>query len=538
MAATRVEPGTSLVDRLAKKLSGPRPDRRRFLSRVTLGATALTVDPLRFLLEPVSAYDAVCGSENTCGEGWSVFCCTINNGSNSCPSGSFVAGWWKSDASAFCGGGPRYIIDCNQSCGSPCSCTCPTGTCDNRRSCCNQFRYGQCHQEITCYGPVRCRMVSCRPPWEVDASCTTASSTDNRTSDHNAPCNDYSPGWPDVGAMPSSGPVVLNHDGRIEAFGLTALGGTLVNVYQFAIGSGWSGWNPIGGTFTTPNGVSVGRNPNGSLQAFVRGSGGQITTTRQGAIGTGWSAFTGLGGSFQSAPQVARNLDGRLEVFAVGTDGKLKHAWQREPGGTTFASWVDFGGSFSGEPVVGATKDGRLIVLCVGTDTKLYAAAQTAPNAGWTPLVALGGTHTGRPAISLDANGTLVAACLDTSNRVVVYVPSGFGWKVSQTIEGELAQPPSFGTNADGRLELFAIDPSGALLHSWQNASGGPFGAWFSLGKPGTSTYTGKPSVISNDDGRLEVFAVAADGRLWHDFQKTRNGPWFGPTYLGGSLAE
>src|SRR5690606_23806243 len=125
----------------------PGHGRRSFLGRVTLAASALTVDPLRFLMEPVSAWDAVCGGGNTCGEGWSVFCCTINNGSNSCPSGSFVAGWWKSDASAFCGGGPRYILDCNQIAGVGCNCYCPTHSCDNRRTCCNQFRYGQCHQE-------------------------------------------------------------------------------------------------------------------------------------------------------------------------------------------------------------------------------------------------------------------------------------------------------------------------------------------------------------------------------------------------------
>ena len=56
--------------------------------------------------------------------------------------------------------------------------------------CCNQFRYGQCHQELACVGPVVCRVASCRPPWEVDPTCTTASATANETALHTAPCLD------------------------------------------------------------------------------------------------------------------------------------------------------------------------------------------------------------------------------------------------------------------------------------------------------------------------------------------------------------
>ena len=61
-------------------------------------------------------------------------------------------------------------------------------SCDGRRACCNQFRYGQCHQEISCYGPVVCRVATCTPPWQYDPSCTTTSATDNATLSHGAPC--------------------------------------------------------------------------------------------------------------------------------------------------------------------------------------------------------------------------------------------------------------------------------------------------------------------------------------------------------------
>lgn len=194
-----------IVQRAATALSGRGSDRRRFLSRAALVGSALAVAPAEFLLKPGTAYAAVCGSAATCDAGYTAFCCTINNGINACPPGTVVGGWWKADGSGFCGGSARYYIDCQGECTRcsngctagesfctsncwNCSAHCASGTCDSRRVCWNVFRYGQCHQEVGCTGPVACRVVSCTPPWQVDPSCSTASATDNYTADHSAPC--------------------------------------------------------------------------------------------------------------------------------------------------------------------------------------------------------------------------------------------------------------------------------------------------------------------------------------------------------------
>lgn len=174
-----------LVHRASAILGGGRTSRRSFLTRTAIVGSALAVGPIDFILKPGTAYGHVCGS---CSDGWTAFCCTINSGRNSCPPGSFIAGWWKADNAAYCCGAARYIIDCNATCPTRCSCRCAGGSCDNRRTCCNQFRYGQCHQEIACYGPVVCRVATCTVPWKYDPSCTTASATDNRTVEHGAPC--------------------------------------------------------------------------------------------------------------------------------------------------------------------------------------------------------------------------------------------------------------------------------------------------------------------------------------------------------------
>jgi hypothetical protein len=184
---------TTLTERLVNKvaLRKGRTSRRGFLGGAALVGAALAVDPWSYLTRPASAYDAVCGSDNTCAAGYTVFCCTVNAGSNTCPPDSFIGGWWKADSSNFCGGTARYYIDCNAYRDGRYTCHCNTTTCDQRRVACNQFRYGQCNTQIpySNTGPVLCRVVSCTPPWvQYGATCSSSAATDNNTATHSAPC--------------------------------------------------------------------------------------------------------------------------------------------------------------------------------------------------------------------------------------------------------------------------------------------------------------------------------------------------------------
>ena len=193
--------GQRAVDRVTGWLSG-RTSRRGFLLRAGLLGTALAVDPKGYVLRPGTAYAAVCGPGAGATSGWTVFCATINDGVNACPPGSIAAGWWKADGASLCGGKARYIVDCNAQCttctsagtragicSSTCwNCSCDSGlpgTCDQRKVCCNAFRYGQCNQQVRQVGGVHCRVVSCTPPWRFE-ECSTSPATDNRTVDHNS----------------------------------------------------------------------------------------------------------------------------------------------------------------------------------------------------------------------------------------------------------------------------------------------------------------------------------------------------------------
>ena len=81
----------------------------------------------------------------------------------------------------------------------------------------------------------------------------------------------------------------------------------------------------------------------------------------------------------------------------------------------------------------------------------------------------------------------------------------------------------AIGSNRDGRLEVFYIAKDGSLRHNWQER---PNGLWKGEGKLGASATHVACGV--NADGRLEVFYVKPDGELVHDWQKVPNGDWQG----------
>jgi len=198
---------SKLLDRVASALDH-RVSRRGFLARSALAGTAMAVAPTDYLLKPVGAYQAICSCAGTgcacgsmCCDGYTEFCCSMT-GLNRCPPGHVLGGWWKVDNSSYCNDGPRYYMDCNAPCnGCGCgpsgvcsgscsgtTCGCARNNCDLRRSGCVNFRYGQCNQATACIGPIVCRVVTCIPPWTLDASCTRTVAVDEYTRWHSAPC--------------------------------------------------------------------------------------------------------------------------------------------------------------------------------------------------------------------------------------------------------------------------------------------------------------------------------------------------------------
>jgi hypothetical protein len=182
----------------AAKLLDRKSSRRGFLARAALVGSALTVSPLRYLLHPVDAWAVIrptnCSS-GKCLDGYTAFCCEINKGRNTCPSHTYVAGWWKCTAYRGHGvcdkEGVRYYVDCNRKPGErfPGGCHCANNNCNQRRVDCNHFRYGQCNTQVKGTTEVACRVIVCKHPASISRfNCNSTLKIDNATCAHDAGC--------------------------------------------------------------------------------------------------------------------------------------------------------------------------------------------------------------------------------------------------------------------------------------------------------------------------------------------------------------
>ena len=284
------------------------------------------------------------------------------------------------------------------------------------------------------------------------------------------------------------------------------------------------------GRFGQPNGNCETCAPGGGVPCLMRSNVWELCdwTPLHLGWGRGWES---LGGRVVPTPAMAANADGRLEVFAVGTDGGLWQVFQTTPNGG-WGPWVRLGGSRMRSPAVGANADGRLALFGAGAQGALRHTAQTAPNNGWSGLVSLGGRIVGTTAVGRNADGRLEIFAVGNDGAMwqkFQTSPNG-GWGGWRRLGGSGLRAPAVGVNADGRLEVFAVAGGGRLWHVWQSApnngwSGGEFLA-------GTGLRT--PAVGVNADGRLEVFAVAGGGRLWHVWQSVPNNGWSAGELLDG----
>ncbi len=326
---------TALVDRAAGFLES-RLSRRSFINRSAYAGSAVAIGAgLDLALRPGTAYGAICtcGGTNcncgsTCCAGFTEFCCSINDGYNYCPTGSLLGGWWKADNSSYCGEGPRYYMDCHAQCSCTTGCgggwgfcepgcdgeTCGCGAngCNSYVTNCFQFRYGQCNQHVSCIGRIRCRVVACVPPWEIDPSCTTSVAVDESTAEQNQPC------W--TPAFPTPPPPPTPTKGDAIALAASADGG------GYALATGWGALFPFGNFPSLGDESAVGLTaPIVGLAATPSGRGYWLVASDGGIFTFGDAPFLGsMGGIPLDRPVVgmAATPSGR-GYWLVASDGGI-----------------------------------------------------------------------------------------------------------------------------------------------------------------------------------------------------------------------
>ena len=252
-------------------------------------------------------------------------------------------------------------------------------------------------------------------------------------------------------------------------------------------------------------------------------------------IPTGLPRWTSLGGQINGGLTAIRNQDGRLEVFARGTDAALWHQWQTAPN-NGWSGWATLGGWITGRNVVAANADGRIEVFVRGSDGALWHQWQTAPNNAWSGWASLGGLIDDLFAVARNADGRLEVFARGSDGalwHIWQVAPNG-GWSGWQSLGGQILTAVAVAQNQDGRLEVFAKGLDGAVWHQWQTAPNNGWSGWGSLGGIINDVLTAAP----NADGRIEVFARGTDNALWHQWQTAPNNGWSGWASMGGIIAD
>ena len=155
-----------------------------------------------------------------------------------------------------------------------------------------------------------------------------------------------------------TGIAVARHDGRWKLVATAGNQGARDAVWLLE-DSGSTGWSMLG---DPPGGVpefppsepsrpAIAANADGRFEVVTVGSDGvtgAVWNARQLSPGGGWSGWTSLGTppeqeTVQGRPALARNKDGRLELFVVDPNRAVWHRWQKEPGGDRWEAWQPLG---------------------------------------------------------------------------------------------------------------------------------------------------------------------------------------------------
>ncbi|HVV86583.1 MAG TPA: hypothetical protein VHE35_26175 [Kofleriaceae bacterium] len=307
--------------------------------------------------------------------------------------------------------------------------------------------------------------------------------------------------WRSLGGILTSPPAAAaNADGRLEVFGR----GTDDRMWHLgqnaAGGSDFGGWELMPGDTTFAGGPAVGLNHWRKLELFARGRDRAMYHRWQNEVGTRsaaqWSGWTARGGSLDADPTVARNRDDRLEVFAVHTDGRVYHMYQRwfDPFGAPWSGWEAMGSRrFTGRVAVECDGSGCLWALARSRDDQsIWSCRQTSPGGSWTD------------------------------------------WQPTNGAGDE----PALACNADGRLEAFVRGTDGRIWHLWQQVPGGALSSWELLHDQGPVRPVlgagARPTAWNQGDRSLAVVAVESDREAFL-IARTNVEPWWSDYQLVGS---
>lgn len=324
-------------------------------------------------------------------------------------------------------------------------------------------------------------------------------------------------GWsyyPDAPILDPVGPVANDSEGNLALVVRGANGASIIR--QRGANARWDEkWTDLDGDIWSE--PFIARNAQGRLQVFASGVHGRVLHKVQARAGSDrWNGWYDLGGDAGKGHSVIRNADGRLAVFALDDGGHLRYRIQRSAGSALqWADWQDVGDSCECF-AVSSQDDGRLVVFAGTSGFGLKWTVQTEGMAWakWRDMDCAGYPRF----LARDAQGRLAAFAMGLDRRTLCATqtaPNASTWSKWQDLGGSYDIGLGVCESTDGRLEVFGTDSKGGVFHISQ-APDGKWSDWQALGGiEAQGIVAGR-----NRDGRIEVFAWDKEGKIRYRIQR------------------
>ncbi len=270
--------------------------------------------------------------------------------------------------------------------------------------------------------------------------------------------------------------------------------------------------------------IAMARNGDGRLDLFGVNQAGQLFYRSQTSAGANsWSTWTpSIDPDWYS---VAAHADGANHIELVGLRRTLQdilHRTQAFVDSDSWFSWSQFDGALS-SGAVALKGSGLLEMFGTNSQGQAWHRSQTVVNqnawTGWTQFAFAGVLRS--VAAATNANGLVEVFVLTNSGQI------WHAWQNSAAgdtytpwvqLDGALSSI-ALARNSNGALELFGANRSGQIFH---RVAAGGINNWFSwsqLDAPAPVGALHSVAAETNADGRVELFGVNGSGQIWHRWQ-------------------
>jgi hypothetical protein len=266
---------------------------------------------------------------------------------------------------------------------------------------------------------------------------------------------------------------------------------------------GWSDWNDLGGSLDGPPACCSRKKDN--YHVFCKGTDNQ-PWHRSYNPGSGWGPWQSMGGTMKHYPSTCSWGSKHVGIYVTAPDGQCWHRRYDEDRSGGWYSWENMGGFLDSAPKAVTWGEGHTSVYCKGDDGQAWHKKYE--NNAWGDWESLGGSLDGEPAacawdgrMHIFVKGT-DGACWHKAYR------KGSGWGSWENMGGKLKP----GRAPDvvvwkGKMEVYITGDDNAVYRRvWENDKWTP--GWENMG----GNVDWKPSAVTWDDGRYEVYGTASDG--------------------------